>query len=107
MTLTIDGRNMLSRAQAHDELKRALELPDYYGRNLDALWDLTSGMKADVKLIYASQMIGALGDYGNRLIATLENAAAFHPDFRFSTDLNDQDSPDDPSEMEPENDPLI
>ena len=79
----------------------------YYGRNLDALWDLTSGMKADVKLIYASQMIGALGDYGNRLIATLENAAAFHPDFRFSTDLNDQDSPDDPSEKEPENDPLI
>ena len=90
MTFTIDGKNMLTRAEAHDELKRALNLPDYYGRNLDALWDLTSCMKAEVKMLHASEMVEALGDYGNRLIATLENAAAFHSDFRFSTDLPEQ-----------------
>ena len=40
MTLTLDGLQMSGRAAAHDHLKAQLKLPDYYGRNLDALYDL-------------------------------------------------------------------
>lgn len=28
----------------HEELKNKLELPDFYGRNLDALWDSITGI---------------------------------------------------------------
>ena len=29
--------------ELHEELARALDLPGYYGANLDALWDCLSG----------------------------------------------------------------
>ena len=37
-------RNMTSRALAHQEIARALDLPVPYGSNLDALWDILTGL---------------------------------------------------------------
>lgn len=36
----LDGRRMERASQSHQYLKEKLELPDYYGENLDALYDL-------------------------------------------------------------------
>ncbi|MFC4077122.1 barstar family protein [Salinithrix halophila] len=36
--LLLDGREIKGVEQLHDILTRELQLPDYYGRNLDALW---------------------------------------------------------------------
>lgn len=80
---TIDGAAMTSREAAHAELKRALELPDYYGANLDALWDLTSTMSAEVTLIHPAPLIDALRVYGCKLIQTLCEAAIENPGFHF------------------------
>lgn len=80
----LDGREMTTRALAHDALTRALQLPDYYGRNLDALWDMVSTMEADVQLTYAEDMLSALGMYGQKLLALLEEADAKNPSFHFS-----------------------
>lgn len=35
----IDGTEILTRRDLHEALKQALELPEYYGMNLDALAD--------------------------------------------------------------------
>ena len=40
MNVVLDGRGMTDRKVVHDELKKQLMLPDYYGRNLDALFDV-------------------------------------------------------------------
>ncbi|MFD1888535.1 barstar family protein [Paenibacillus wenxiniae] len=40
----IDGRDFFTIAQLHEQLKEKLELPDFYGANLDALWDCLTGM---------------------------------------------------------------
>ena len=40
--IVLDGKRMTDRAGVHDELKRKLALPDYYGGNLDALNDCLS-----------------------------------------------------------------
>ncbi len=80
---TIDGMAMESRAAAHSELQRALELPEHYGHNLDALWDCVTGMKAEVTLIHPSAMLNALGVYGCKLIQTLFEAADANENFRF------------------------
>ncbi|MEC1552869.1 barstar family protein [Bacillus haynesii] len=37
------GEKITSVSDLHKELKEQLELPDYYGENLDALWDCLTG----------------------------------------------------------------
>lgn len=78
MMVTLDGRRMTTRALAHDHLAAQLALPDWYGRNLDALYDLlTAGVAAQViHLSHADAMREALGAYGRRLLQTLQDAAA-------------------------------
>ena len=80
---TIDGANMLSRADAHAELARALELPEYYGANLDALYDCASTMEAELTLLHPAPMLNALKVYGCKLIETLCEAAEENADFHF------------------------
>lgn len=77
MTLTLDGLQMSGRAAAHDHLKAQLQLPDYYGRNLDALYDLLTGFPADTEICLINQaaMLDALGSYGEILVETLQQAA--------------------------------
>ena len=65
---------MTSRAAAHDELARALSLPTYYGRNLDALWDCVSTMAGKVTLIYTECMETALGRYAELIEKVFDEA---------------------------------
>ena len=42
-TITLDGQRMVSIQETHAYIEKKLEIHDYYGKNLDALWDsLTS-----------------------------------------------------------------
>ena len=79
----INGAAMLSRADAHAELARALELPEYYGANLDALWDCVSTMDAELTLVRPAPMLNALKGYGCKLLATLYEAADDNAGFSF------------------------
>jgi len=79
----LNGSRMLTRADAHDEIAQALAFPAYYGRNLDALWDMIYPMEADVTLVNASAMLEALGDYGKNLLETLLEANEKTRSFRF------------------------
>ena len=81
---TLNGQNMLTRQQAHEELRRVLCLPDGYGRNLDALWDCVTTMREEVRLVNAAPMRRELGLYGERLIALLTEAAQTNALFEFS-----------------------
>lgn len=42
MRVDIDGNNILNEADFHSAISSALSLPRYYGRNLDALFDVLS-----------------------------------------------------------------
>lgn len=37
--ITLDGNILADAAKVHDYLKENLEFPEYYGKNLDALYD--------------------------------------------------------------------
>lgn len=41
--VVIAGDNTASAEDFYDSLERQLELPGYFGRNLDALWDMLTG----------------------------------------------------------------
>ncbi|MBQ8972802.1 MAG: barstar family protein [Clostridia bacterium] len=94
MKSLIDGRNMQTREDAHAELKRALALPEYYGANLDALWDLATTMRADAELTHATDMLNALKGYGCKLLTTLYEAADENPEFQFALCTDDAQEPE-------------
>lgn len=50
-TIEIDGK--LIKKEGHDYLKEVLDFPDYYGKNLDALYDCLTdiGVQTQIKLI--------------------------------------------------------
>ena len=47
--MILDG-NLISE-QGHDYISEALNFPDYYGKNLDALYDCLCEIKVDIELI--------------------------------------------------------
>lgn len=83
-TINLDGRQMDSRRQLHQHLREAFGFPDYYGNNLDALSDILSEQgEVLVRMRYSQAMLNSLGDYGQQVIAILQNHSRERCDFRF------------------------
>ena len=47
--MQLDGK--LIKQQGHDYIMEALNLPDYYGKNLDALYDCLCEISCEIELI--------------------------------------------------------
>lgn len=77
VTVILDGSRMTDREALWDYLKENLPVHDYFGRNLDALYDeLTEYRKPlTIKMVGREQMKVFLGRYGEMLIDTFLDAA--------------------------------
>ena len=65
------------------ELRRALDLPDWTGANLDALWDVLTDLTEPTALVwrrYATFAVARPGPW-QRVLAVLEERAAQDPPF--------------------------
>ncbi len=84
----INAKNCFSIGATHSYLKEQLELADYYGRNLDALWDLLMEISHPTKitLIHGDRLSLYLGDYGIRLYRTLVDASIENENIVLVTD---------------------
>ena len=78
MTRIIDGRRMTTRADAHAELARALDFPDWYGGNLDALHDCLTEINQPTELVIrgSDALETALGSYAAAFRRVLADSAA-------------------------------
>ena len=76
MRVRLDGSLMTDRAAAHDHIREQLSFPNYYGRDLDALYDLLTSLPETVEIDLANkdQMLEQLGAYGTSLLLTLQQA---------------------------------
>ena len=76
-SVMLDGAQMTNRELLWDHVKETIGLPDYAGRNLDALFDVLTEYRRPltIKLIHREQMETALGGYGERFLETLIEAA--------------------------------
>ena len=65
----------------HGRLKGALMFPDYYGRNLDALYDCLTDTSEDTEVVVRGyeQMYEALGGYAITFKSVLEHASRENP----------------------------
>ena len=81
----LNGKRMDTRERAHAHLARRLRLPSYYGNNLDALNDCLGEIAEPTRILLrnASCLHESLGDYGERLIAVLAEAAERNPSITF------------------------
>lgn len=71
MEVMLDCARLTDRETAHDYLKECFGLPDYYGRNLDALYDCLSERSACRVVLQNPSALMALGEYGIALLDTL------------------------------------
>ena len=78
--VVLDGRKMTDREAAHTYLKRTLGLPEYYGRNLDALFDCLCEMSGtQIILTYVDEMKDNLRRYADNIINVFEAAEEKNP----------------------------
>lgn len=81
MQVIIDGRNITDKKMLHAYLKEQCKFPDYYGNNLDALYDVLTDRSEplEIRVEHAAELKELLCGYGEAFIETLEDAASSCP----------------------------
>lgn len=77
MEVTINGNEIKSIGDFHQKIKQLLDLPDYYGENLDALWDcLTGWIQTPLTIVWISfeESRKNLGDFADKIINVFNDA---------------------------------
>ena len=75
--IRLDGATLCRREEAFALLGEALALPEWWGRNLDALYDcLTGELGRPVRLELSGREAMEATGFGRRLLRVLEDAAA-------------------------------
>ena len=83
--IVLDGASMTDKDAAHAYLAKKLNLPEYYGKNLDALADCLSELPfgTTVVLQNVAALKKNLGRYADNLIGVFEEISAVERLFDF------------------------
>ena len=73
--LTVDFTGAYDKASIHERIRNGLELPEYYGRNLDALHDCLSEMNDCVITLKNIDVLYSLDIIGVKILKVFEEAA--------------------------------
>ncbi len=81
MTLLLDGAAVTDRADLHRRLAAGLDLPDWYGQNLDALYDCLTDLPRDTVLHVTNGALlrRRLEGYADALHRVLQISAGENP----------------------------
>lgn len=78
--IILDGNEMLNRQELHRYLKKQFHLSEFYGENLDALWDeLSARNQLTIVFLHADEAVDALGPYGNALLSLFRELVQENP----------------------------
>lgn len=78
--ITLDATQMGSRKEAHRYLQQQLSFPDYYGCNLDALYDCLTDLDETAVTFTGTEQ--AVGTYFDKVIRVFREAAGDNPRLR-------------------------
>jgi len=74
--VVINGTSIESIEEAHLQIQKNFRFPDYYGKNLDALYDLLSTEDRRTRILFfdTKGLVKKLGKRGEMLLHTFEEA---------------------------------
>ena len=74
----LDGKKITSKEQLHKILARELGFPEWYGGNLDALYDCLTDIResAGIHVLHSDALYENLGPMTHGLLRVLRDAAA-------------------------------
>ena len=75
----LDGEKITSKEQLHRHLAWSLDLPEWYGNNLDALYDCLCEMPPCRVIFVNAYIMEQPGNYGQALLDTFFDAAESNP----------------------------
>lgn len=80
-TAILNAREIPDRKALHAALAAQLDFPDWYGGNLDALYDLLSASSRPCAVVIrdAPTLEAALGEYARRLLRVLTDVCLASP----------------------------
>ena len=79
MRVILDCEKLSQRRPAHAYLQDAFGFPEYYGRNLDALFDCLTELPDCTIVLHGRDALARSGGYGARILRVLEAAARANP----------------------------
>lgn len=91
----LDGRAVSDRASLHDALSEALDLPCWYGRNLDALFDCLTDIHEETELClcHFAALEEKLDGYAHVLLTVLMRAQEENPCLRICREEGEEAFP--------------
>ena len=77
-TVEILGKDYSSMEEIHDVLARELAFPDYYGKNLDALYDVLTeeSLETEITINFEGMEEGRLKDSLRRMTSVISDVTA-------------------------------
>ncbi|MBD5084475.1 MAG: barstar family protein [Clostridiales bacterium] len=85
-TIRLDGARLRDREEAMELLGQALTLPEWWGRNLDALYDCLTDLGRPVRLEVFRRETMVETPFGCRLLRVVEDVAEEIPWLELETD---------------------
>ncbi len=83
----LPGKAIRSLEEFYEEIAREFHFPEYFGRNLDALWDvLTTGIEGPIELVWedSADSRKSMGKDFEKVSALLRDVAKERKDFHVS-----------------------
>lgn len=88
----LDGERILDKDMLHDTLAGAMDFPDWYGRNLDALYDCLTDMteETEIRIRNENVLTEHLGNYAAALKKVISAAAEENHRIRWGNENRDE-----------------
>ncbi len=73
----LDGKDMTSRENAYRVIERTMRFPDWFGHNLDALYDSLSELPPETAVVFVNtgRLTENLGNYANKVLACFRDSS--------------------------------
>ena len=75
----VDCQELLQKEQAHTYLAQVMEFPEYYGHNLDALFDCLTELGECTITFQGEHILHQADCYGAKVLQVFEEAAQVNP----------------------------
>jgi ribonuclease inhibitor len=76
MNQVLDFEHIKNKTELHEYLKTQLKLPEYYGNNLDALYDCLAGCREHLYIMFYhyDALQQELGEYAQAMLQVFKDA---------------------------------